>query len=67
MSVIPRKKCIELAEVTGLPVESILMMQVLGFSTILLPYQAPPLVVAMHLSGERLQSIVKPLLIITWI
>ena len=54
----------EIAEATGLSVKSIVMMQVLGFSTILLPYQAPPLVVAMHLSGERLQSIVKPLLLI---
>lgn len=54
----------EIAQVTGLSVQSILMMQVLGFSTLLLPYQAPPLVVAMQLSGESLRSIVKPLLIV---
>ena len=54
----------EIAEVTGLSLKSILMIQVLGFSTILLPYQAPPLVVAMQLSEQRLRSIVKPLLII---
>jgi di/tricarboxylate transporter len=54
----------EIAEVTGLSIKSILMMQVLGFSTMLLPYQAPPLVVAMHLSGERIRRIIKPLLLI---
>lgn len=54
----------EIADMTGLPVQSILMTQVLGFSTLLLPYQAPPLVVAMQLSGESLRSIVRPLLAI---
>ncbi|WPD22561.1 MAG: SLC13 family permease [Candidatus Electrothrix scaldis] len=43
-----------LAQATGLPVQTLLMMQVLGFSTIMLPYQAPPIVVGMQLSGEKL-------------
>jgi len=44
----------QLAEASGLPVETVLMTQVLGFSNPILPYQSAPLVVALHLGGERL-------------
>jgi len=44
----------QLAEASGLPVETVLMSQVLGFSNPILPYQSAPLVVALHLGGERL-------------
>jgi anion transporter len=43
----------EFARASGLPLESVLMLQVLSFSTLLLPYQGPPLVVAMALGGVR--------------
>ncbi|WP_320042686.1 SLC13 family permease [uncultured Desulfobacter sp.] len=47
---------------TGLPVKAILMMQVVGFSTLILPYQSPPLVVAMQISGESLGRVLKAVL-----
>jgi len=60
----------DLANVSGLDLKTVLMTQVVGFSTVLLPYQVAPLVVAMQLSGEKLGSLVKvcvPLAIITLI
>lgn len=44
-----------IAASAGLPVEAVLMTQVVGFSTLLFLYQSPPLVVAMQLSGEKLR------------
>ena len=54
----------EIALVTGLPVKTVLMMQVLGFSTMLLPYTSPPVVVALQIAGIRLGDAAKPTLII---
>ncbi len=39
-----------LSEATGLPLEAITMTQIIGISTPLIPYQAPPLIVAMSIS-----------------
>ncbi len=44
----------DLASQTGLGLDTVLMTQVIGFSTPLFAYQLAPLVVAMQLSGERL-------------
>ncbi|MGE5506013.1 MAG: SLC13 family permease [Actinomycetota bacterium] len=44
-----------MAQASGLPIETVLMTQVLGFSNPLLPYESAPLVVAMQLGGERLK------------
>lgn len=44
----------EMARASGLPIEAVLMSQVLGFSNPILPYESAPLVVAMQLGGERL-------------
>ena len=46
----------QMARASGLPVETVLMSQVLGFSNPILPYESAPLVVAMQLGGERLGS-----------
>ncbi len=48
-----------LAQTTGLPIKTILMMQVIGFSTTIFPYQAPPIVIGMQLSGEKFSSAAK--------
>jgi len=44
----------EMAKAAGMPVEAVLMSQVLGFSNPVLPYESAPMVVAMQLGGERL-------------
>lgn len=48
-----------LGQTTGLPVKTVLMMQVIGFSTTIFPYQAPPIVIGMQLSGETFSSAAK--------
>jgi di/tricarboxylate transporter len=58
----------DLAALTGYGAMTVLMTQVVGFSTVLFPYQVGPLVVAMQLSGEKLDHLVKvtvPLALIT--
>lgn len=39
----------ELVRATDLPLMTVLMIQVLGFSTVVFPYQAPPIIVALGL------------------
>lgn len=44
----------DLVASTGWSVEAVLMTQVLGFSTVLLPYQVPPMMVGMAMTGIRM-------------
>lgn len=43
----------ELAHATGLPLPTVLMVQVLAFSNVCLPFQAPPLIFAMQMAGLK--------------
>lgn len=48
-----------LAETTGFSLNAVLMMQVIGFSTVIFPYQVGPLIVAMGLAGESTRPLLK--------
>jgi di/tricarboxylate transporter len=43
----------DFAAATALPVATVLMLQVPSFSTVVLPYQSPPMMIAMQLGGVR--------------
>ncbi|WP_406721117.1 SLC13 family permease [Thioclava litoralis] len=49
----------QLAKATGLSQEAVLMTQVIGFSSVLFPYQVGPLIVAMGLAGESTRPLLK--------
>jgi len=44
------------AEAAGWPIQAALMTMAVGFSTLLLPYQAPPVVVGMQLAALRVRD-----------
>ncbi len=48
-----------LSQATGMPLQTVIMIQVLGFSTPVFPYQAPPIIIGMQLAGEKFSSAVK--------
>lgn len=44
----------KLADLSGLPLMTVLMTQVIGFSTVFFPYQAPPLLVGIQLGNIKM-------------
>ncbi len=50
-----------MAEMSGMSVYTVVMTQVLGFSTILLPYHSAPLIIAMQIAGLPPGKIIKPI------
>jgi len=48
-----------IAEASGLPVLTVAMAQIIGISTPILPYQAPPLIIAMALAHIPVKSLTK--------
>ncbi|MCP4330262.1 MAG: SLC13 family permease [Alphaproteobacteria bacterium] len=58
----------DLVAATGLPLETVLATSVIGFSTVVLPYQLPPLVVAMGLAKIPIRAAARltfPLAVVT--
>lgn len=49
----------ELSQATGFSPHAVMMTQVIGFSTVLFPYQIGPLVVTMGLAGESVRPLAK--------
>lgn len=54
----------ELSAATGFSSPAILMMQMVGISTIFFAYQAPPLVVALQMAGVKIQALFKLVLLL---
>lgn len=49
----------ELSAATAMPLETVLMSQVIGYTTLIFPYQSPPLVVALQLGGVPVTKALK--------
>jgi len=45
-----------IAQATGIPLKQVIMLQVPAFSTMLFPYQVPPIVVALHFGGVNMRQ-----------
>ncbi|NQV44060.1 MAG: SLC13 family permease, partial [Rhodospirillales bacterium] len=46
----------ELSAATGFSIPTVLMNQVIGYSTVILPYQVPPLILAIQLGGISMRD-----------
>jgi di/tricarboxylate transporter len=52
----------DLSIASGMPLMVVLMTQIVGLSALLLPYQSPPLVVAIGLGGVRIRDAIRVIL-----
>ncbi|MEW6670694.1 MAG: SLC13 family permease [Thermodesulfobacteriota bacterium] len=55
----------EMAQAAALPVQTTVMIQVVGFSLLLFPYQAPPVVLAIQMGGLKPKAAVQFLILMT--
>jgi len=55
----------DLSAASGMPLMLVLMIQMIGLSAMILPYQAPPLVVAMGLGNIRVFDAIRTVLTVT--
>jgi hypothetical protein len=55
----------EMAKAAAMPLESALMIQVVGFSLLLFPYQAPPVVIAVQMGGRQIKTVIRFLMLVT--
>jgi anion transporter len=46
----------DLSQATGFPIKTIFMTQVIGFSTPIFPYQAPPILIGMQMANVKLNE-----------
>lgn len=53
----------DIAQASGLPLETVMMTFVIGFSTVVAPYQVPPLIVLLQLGGIPASAAVKTALV----
>jgi anion transporter len=54
----------QLADATGLPILTVLMLEVIAFSTVLFPYASPPTLIGLQMGGVKTEPAMKMLLII---
>ncbi len=60
----------DLSAVSGLSLAAVLMTQVIGYSTVMFPYQVGPLIVAMQLANESFTKLIRvtlPLALLTFL
>lgn len=56
-----------LSQASGFSIETVLMLQVVGFSTMFFPYQAAPIIVGLQMAGQPIASAIKICLILAFI
>ena len=55
----------QISQQTGMSIEAVIMTQVLGFSTVIFPFQSAPMVIAMQLAGVSLKHAAKLCIVLT--